>query len=192
MEAATALARERGEADLATFGHVCQVAPSDFLGDAERALTHGRRAVELAEVGGNPWLRALAASAFGHACVLSRRFDDAIESLAGVVAVLDERNTTPLVESHTAALLAEARLGAGDVDGAVATADAAVERARALHRPVAELRAHLARARALLGHGDVAQARAALDVVAALVEKTGARAYTTLLHTESGAATRRP
>jgi class 3 adenylate cyclase/tetratricopeptide (TPR) repeat protein len=184
MEEATALARERGEADLVTFGHVCQVLPCDFLGDAGRALAYGRRAVEMAEVGRNPWLRALAASAFGHACVLSGRFEAAVESLAGVVATLDERNTTPLVESHTAALLAEARLGAGDVAGAVAAAEAAVERARALHRPVAELRAHLARTRTLLGRGDVVEACAALDVAAALVETTGARAFAAFVHAE--------
>src|SRR5262249_33913964 len=76
MEEATALARERGDAALATFAHVCQVTPCDFLGDADGALAHARRAVELAEVGQNPWLRALAASGLGHASLLNGRYQD--------------------------------------------------------------------------------------------------------------------
>jgi class 3 adenylate cyclase/tetratricopeptide (TPR) repeat protein len=182
MDEADAIARERGEIDLAAFAHVCRVVPCEFLRDPDRMLAHGRRAVELAGAGSSPWLRALARSAFGHGCLANRRWDEAVDALASVVATLDERNTTPLVESATAALLAEARLGAGDVDAALATADGAIARARALHRPVAELRAHLARARVLLAT-DV-DARPALDAAAALVEATGARAYAAFVHAE--------
>jgi tetratricopeptide (TPR) repeat protein len=189
MEEASALARERGENDLAAFAHVCRVVPCDLLGDVDRILMHGRRAVEVAEIGSSPWLRALARSAFGHGCLANGRYEEAIEALASVVATLDERNATPLVESQTAALLAEARLGAGDVAGALATADAAIERARTLHRPVAELRAHLARARVLVASD--ADARAALDAAAALVERTGARAYAAFVHAERGRSAER-
>src|SRR5262249_2435956 len=53
FEQAVLLARERGEVELEAFAQTCRVLPCDLLGEAEQALAHGRRAVELAEAGGN-------------------------------------------------------------------------------------------------------------------------------------------
>jgi len=184
MERATVLARERNDVGLLGFAPVCQVVACALLGEAEQALVHARRAVEAADVGGSPWLRALARSALGHAYVANGRWADALEVLNAVAAELRD-DVAPLVESDTAALLAEARLGSGDVAGAVATADAAVGAGRRLGRPLAEIRAHLARARGLLAaEGDRAAVRAALDAAAALVESTGAWVFAPFIHVE--------
>jgi tetratricopeptide (TPR) repeat protein len=186
MEQATELARERRDIGLLAFAPVCHVVACDLLGEAEQALVHARRAVEAAEAGGSPWLRALARSALGHAYVANGRWAEAMEALTAVAAEFGD-NVAPLVESDTAALLAEAQLGIGDVAGALATAERAIDVARRLHRPLAEIRARLARARALLaadrGEGGVA-ARAELDAAAALVEATGARAFVALIEAE--------
>jgi adenylate cyclase len=186
MEQATELARERRDIGLLGFVPVCHVVACDLLGEAEQALVHARHAVEAAEAGGSPWLRALARSALGHAYVANGRWAEAMDALTSVAAEFGD-NVVPLVESDTAALLAEAQLGIGDVAGALATAERAIDVARRLHRPLAEIRARLARARALLaadrGEGGAA-ARAELDAAAALVEATGARAFVALIEAE--------
>jgi len=187
LEQAIELARERRDGNLLAFAHLCHVIPCDLLGDAEQALMHARRAVERAEAGGSPWLRALALSALGHACVANRRWHEAIEALKTVSAALDELQAPPLVESDSTALLAEAQLGAGDTTAALATAETAVALARSLRRPMSETRAHLAHARGLLAAGgsDAAPtARAALDEATALVEITGAVAFAPFIHVE--------
>src|SRR4029450_9496508 len=144
MEQATELARERRDIGLLGFAPVCHVVACDLLGEAEQALVPARRAVEAAEAGRSPAPRAL-----GHAYVANGRWAEAMEALTTVAAEFGD-NVTPLVESDTAALLAEAQLGIGDVAGALATAERAIDVARRLHRPLAEIRARLARARALL------------------------------------------
>jgi len=187
LEQAMKPARERGETDLVAFAHVCHVLLCDFRGEATQALVHGRRAVEVAEAGASKWLRALARSALGHAYVANRQWEQAIEALAGVSAAIRAWQVPPLVESHTDALLAEAHLGAGDAAAALATAEVAIEIARRLHRPLAEIRAHLARARALLAAGDrdaAPNVRAALDAASALVQTTGAKSFAPFVHAE--------
>jgi len=82
-------------------------------------------------------------------------------------------------------LLAEARLGTGDVAGSLAAAEAAIAVARRLRRPLSQIRGHLAHARGLLAGGrDRAAVHSALDAAAALVEATGAQAFAPLIHCE--------
>jgi class 3 adenylate cyclase/tetratricopeptide (TPR) repeat protein len=184
MEQATELARERRDIGLLAFAPVCHVVACDLLGEAEQALVHARRAVEAAEAGGSPWMRALARSALGHAYVANRRWPDAMEVLTAVAVEFGD-DVAPLVESDTAALLAEARLGTGDIAGSLATAEAAIAVARRLRRPLSQIRGHLAHARGLLaGDRDGAAAHSALDAAAALVEATGAHAFEPFIHFE--------
>jgi adenylate cyclase len=186
VEQAIELARERRERDLVAFAHVCQVMPCDLRGEAEQALVYARRAMEFAEAGANTWLRALALSALGHAYVGNRRWREAIEALTEVLAALRE---APLVESDSMALLAEAQLGAGHPAASLTTAETAVALARRLHRPMAETRAHLAQARALLaarGREAAAAVGSSLDAATALVEATGAIAFAPFIHVERG------
>jgi tetratricopeptide (TPR) repeat protein len=184
LERAMALARERRDTGLVPFVHVCQVTACDLVGEAEQALAHARRGVETAEVSGSSWLRALSQSALGHAYVTNGLFGEATEVLTAVMAGLGE--DVALVESDTAALLAEAALGSGDVERALVMAETAIERARRMHRPLAEIRATLACARALLARepDDAGRVAAVLDAAAALVERTGARALAPFVHVE--------
>jgi hypothetical protein len=183
LEQAMDIARERRDVALLAFASVCNVVASDLLGAAEQALLHARRAVEAAEDGGSPWLRGLARSALGHAYIANGRWADALESLTAVAAAFDEE-VAPLVESDTAVLLAAARLGTGDVAGALAAADGAIAVARRLHRPLSEIRAQLARAQGLLAAKDVDAVPAALDAAAARVKDTEARAFAPFVHVE--------
>jgi adenylate cyclase len=186
IERAIEIARERRDGQLLAFASLGYVLPCDLLGETEQMLAHARRGVELAEASGSPWLRALALSALGHANLANRRWTEAIEALTAVLTALRELQAPPLVESDSTVLLAEAQLGAGDAVAA-ATAATALELARRLHRPLSEIRAHLARARVLLtdARGDpTAQARAALDQATALVDATGAAAFAPFIHLE--------
>jgi tetratricopeptide (TPR) repeat protein len=187
IDRAIELARARREAELLAFAHVCRVVPCDVLGEHEQAFAHARRAVEVAESCGNTFLNALAMSALGHAQVANGRWREAAEALTGVVEPVRGGRAAPLVESDSMALLAEAQLGAGDAAGALATADAARDVARAYHRPLAEARADLARARALLAlrDGDAAAlVHAVLDEASGLVDATGAAVLTPFIHAE--------
>jgi class 3 adenylate cyclase/tetratricopeptide (TPR) repeat protein len=183
MAQAMEIARERRDVSLLAFASICHVVASDFLGEPEQALQHARRAVEAAEDGGSPWLRALAHSALGHAFVASHRWTDAIEPLTSVAAQFDDE-VAPLVESDTAVLLAQALLGTGDVARSLAAAEAAIAVARRLRRPLSEIRGELARARGLLAAKDLDAVPAALDAAAARVEETGARAFAPFVHVE--------
>jgi class 3 adenylate cyclase/tetratricopeptide (TPR) repeat protein len=189
MNDAADLALERRDTGLLAFAHICLVVPCDLLAQAEQSLAHARRAVEAAEAGGSVWMRALARSALGHACVATGRWDEARDALMEVTAAFDE-SAAPLVESDTAALLADAQLGGGDVAGAIATAERAIATARRLHRPLAEIRARLARARALLTACDVTPACSELDAARALVAMTGAQAFASRIEIERDRARR--
>jgi class 3 adenylate cyclase/tetratricopeptide (TPR) repeat protein len=184
IDQAIGLARTRQERELTAFAQLCRVFPCDVMGEAEQELVYAQRAYEAAEASANTFLRALALSALGQAHITGGRWREALEALTDLGAAIRAGRAAPLVESDTVSLLAEAQLGAGDVAAARETADAAVEVARHYRRPVSELRAHVARARVLVGgrDGDTTEpARAALEAARALVARTGATMFTPFL-----------
>ena len=184
IERAIELGRERKEVDLQAFAHLCGVVPYDVLGDGEQAFRHARRGLELAEVGRNPFIRGLALSALGGALVGTGRFQEAIDALTAALAIARDHGVTAFVESESTALLAEAQVGGRDFATAALTADAALELARTLRRPLSETRAQLARARVLIASGAATEAAVALDAATALVATTGAVALAPFLHVE--------
>src|SRR5262249_51886206 len=158
----------------------CRVLPCDVLGTHEQALANARLAVELADTGGNPFVRGLALSALGGTLVISQRWQDAIDALVEALAIAREQRVAAFAESDSNVYLAEARLGAGDPTGAASAAGTAIALARELGRPVAEARGHLVRARVLLAAGGPtasADTTVALDEAAALLAATGAVAF---------------
>ena len=143
-------------------------------GDAERAIPHCRRGLELAERIGSPfsiaWALGSLAQVLAHA--------GSSESLGVAersVALCRERCTSLEGEGQHLAALAEACVLAGDLGRALRVAEEAVEvgRRRGIRRY--ELDAWLALARVLRANGDatsLARARDALAQVDALADAT--------------------
>jgi len=184
IERAIELGRRRGERELVAFASLCRVVPCGVMEEPEQAFAHAQRALEAAESSANTFLRALSRSAIGQAHIASGRWPEAIESLTDLVAAIRAGRAAPLVEMDSIALLAEAQLGTRDLAAARATAETALAIARQFHRPLAELRAQLVRARVLTAsaEGDaIGSARAALDAATALVDRTGAVVFTPFL-----------
>jgi adenylate cyclase len=184
MDRAIELARVRQERELMAFAQLCRTLPCHVLGEPEAELEHARRALEAADSSANTFLRALSLSALGQAHVAGGRWQEALEALGDLAGAMRAGRAAPLVESDTVALQSEALLGAGDVAAARAAADDAIALSRQYRRPLSEIRAQLARARALAASdgGDAsAGARAALEAAAALVERTGAVMFVPLL-----------
>jgi class 3 adenylate cyclase/tetratricopeptide (TPR) repeat protein len=152
--------------------------------DPEDALRFGRRALELAENVGSPVNRALSRLGLVTAHLLDGSFQEAVERSDEALEIMQSSGAGGLWESLMRAFRSEAQLRAGDLEGARATAEEAVARARACATPVFESLAHTALARAMLhaaSHRDLdATAAAALDRAEALAEQTGARVF--LLH----------
>jgi tetratricopeptide (TPR) repeat protein len=145
-------------------------------GDAERALSYCRRALELAERIGSPfsiaWGLGSLAQALAHA-----GSSEALEVAERGVALCRERGTVREGEGRLLATLAEACVVTGDLPRALRTAEEAVEVARRRGTRRCEIDARLALARALRAHGDAtsrARAREALAQVDALADATRA------------------
>lgn len=184
IERAIELGRDRGERELVAFASLCRVVPCDVMGEPEDAFAHAQRAIAAAEGTANTFLRALSRSAIGLAHIGNGRWREAIDALAELVDTIRAGRSAPLVELDAVALLAEAERGAGELAASRATADAALDIARRFQRPLAELRAQLARARVLTASAEAdapAAARDALAEATALVERTGAVAFAPFL-----------
>ena len=180
IDRAIELARTRRERELMAFAQLCRTLPCRVLDQPEEELEHARRALEAAESSANSFLRALSLTALGQAHIAGARWQDALEALSELAASIRAGRAAPLVELDTLALLSEAQLGAGDAAAARASADVAVELARRFRRPISEIGAHLARARALAASGD-GGAGEALEAAHALVDRTGAAMFAPFL-----------
>ncbi len=156
-------------------------------GDVQSGLSAGRREIESAERIGSLLARTLAHGCYGTALGLNAEWQAARQSLELALEIARANGVGLFMEAYFVAALAEAHLGLGDSLLARELAQEAIQLALRMEAPVAEVRAHLARARVLLAL-DAAAARgeveATLDRALALVQSTGARSYEPQIYVE--------
>jgi len=187
LDRALALAREHGEEELLGWTHELNVYGAEFRGDAEQALGHARRAVEIAERIGSALSRASAYYSLGCANLVQQDWPAAENALERALAIVRERRTGLHWEPLIVAGLAEVHLARGDGERARALAEEAARRAARFGARVTECRAQLTLARALLrseGAATRGAAEAALRRARALVAESGARLYEPLVGLE--------
>jgi tetratricopeptide (TPR) repeat protein len=156
-------------------------------GDAQAALSAGRRAVESAERIGSLFARVIAHASYGTALVLSTDWQAGRQSLELALEIARANRVALFMEADYVAALAEAHLGMGDSPRARELAQEAIQLALRMDMPIAEVHAQLALARAIRaieGADGRAGIEAALDRALALVQSTGARSYDPQIHVE--------
>jgi predicted ATPase/class 3 adenylate cyclase len=164
-----------------------------FTGDTRAALGHARTAVEGAEAYGSPFFTAAAYRALGAAHVLDERWDDAIEALENALGTIRETRTAMYLEGAILSNLAYARLGRGESDRAIASAEEAVASTQRIHARLGECLARWTLARVLVatrGTDGVEDVERHLDRLSVLIEETGATSYAPLLHLQRAEASR--
>jgi adenylate cyclase len=123
--------KEGLEALYGTHGFLCEVLR--LRGDLTGALSHGRRALDLAEARGSPFARVEAAAFLGAAALAASDVAAATITLEPALAIARTRRTALYYEPRILATLAEARLAVGDHAAArsfLAEAGASVEQGR--------------------------------------------------------------
>jgi class 3 adenylate cyclase/tetratricopeptide (TPR) repeat protein len=171
------IGRARRDNEVLVIAHGKGVVLYELMGDAERALAHGRQAAEVAGVIGNPTRSAIAHVELGQAQVLGARWDEAIELLTAALATMRTRRVALSLETNCLRTLAEAHLGAGALERARELADEAVGVASARSHVIQEIQALCVRAHTLLatdGARAAAEITTSLDRATALVQSTGA------------------
>jgi class 3 adenylate cyclase/tetratricopeptide (TPR) repeat protein len=168
-----------------THGFLCEVRRLE--GDAAGALTHGRRAVELADGRGSPFSRVEAGAFLGAAELAAGNGAAAMRTLESALALARTRRTALWYEPRILATLADARLAAGERSAAralLADAQEAVERGRGWRLSACDVA--LARARLLAAEPvpDRAAVEGALRSVTALAAELGAEPYRRLAELE--------
>jgi tetratricopeptide (TPR) repeat protein len=155
-----------------------------YRGDPPAALRHAREALSTAERLGALGYRAGARSALGAAHLMARRFDEAIAALEDAVAIASPDVQGLTNWSTLLARLAEAHLGRGDLEAALALSADAVAAAAASRR-LAAADAFLARARVLLAtDGDRKEVERVLGAAAEIAARCGAAVYEAPIHEE--------
>ena len=146
-----------------------------FTGDTQGVLEEAARALEQAEAFGSPYFRALALRSQGQALILLGRHADAIAPLHEARPLTARGAGAYQFEAHHLAVLAEACLGAGQVDEAARLTHEAVESGQASGGKLWELRAWLARLALPRAALDDAQAAAGFARARELIESMQAR-----------------
>ena len=149
------------------------------------ALSHARSACELAENAGGVFGQVLARTSLGAAYTLGGEWAAAVEEIEWALKLARERHSALDVEAWNLARLARARLGNGDVRGAVAAAGEALghalERGIRLHEIPARI--ELARAQvATAGAGASAEVRRELERALGLGREIGTAAFEPQVH----------
>jgi class 3 adenylate cyclase len=179
LEALLADGKEGGlEALYGTHGFLCEVLR--LRGDLPGALTHGRRAVELARERGSPLSQVEAAAFLGAAELAAGDVATATNALEAALGVARTRRTALWYEPRILATLADARRAAGDRAGAralLAEARESVERGRGWRLSACDV--ELARVRLLASEPvpDRTAVERALERVDALAAELGADPY---------------
>ncbi len=187
LQQALALAREQGETELLGWVHELSAHVAAFRDEPDGALDHARQAFDIAARIGSSFSRSAAYEALGCVHLANHDWTAAESAFEQALSIVRERRITSHWEARILAELAEAQLGAGDVERARAGAEKAVGRAHELSTKVTECRARLTFARVLLhSGGDVARAPAeeALRRALALVAETGAGLYEPAIRVE--------
>jgi len=171
------IARERRDHEVLVMANTSASLACGVLGDTMGAVSHAREAMRAVEAGADG-TRQSVLFFLGRAHLMQAEWDVATDVLRASLDLTRARRTGLGYEAFLLALLAEARLGAGDLAEAREPADEAVAVARRRTTAIFEIPALLARARVLLAGAGASPAVARdLDDATALVERTTARAY---------------
>jgi adenylate cyclase len=186
LDTLMAFARERDDRFVDTLAHLAAVNVAEVAGDGHAAVAHGRRALDSAEHVGLVGLRIIGHLGLGRGLLTAGEWADAHAAFEGGLALIEASGIYRLAECEMRVGLARARRGLGDLVGAQA---AAARAARIGKRSTwhGEMHARLTLAGILAEAEGAAAADAvaiALERVALLVERTGARAVEPMLHEE--------
>jgi len=184
------LARARGEVELLGWTHEFVAYFNIAVGELQPALEHARLALDSAEKIGSPLSRASAWYGVGAAAVASGDWENAVSATERGLGIIRTSGTGRHWLSRGLALLAEALVGAGQVEQARRMADeaeaASQQGANRSFECISCLA--LARTRRML---DGTDARAAIEAllarVEALIAATGAALYAPHVHEERAA-----
>jgi class 3 adenylate cyclase/tetratricopeptide (TPR) repeat protein len=128
----------------ASWMHAFQVEIAWFSGDYTRALPEARLAVQHAEEAGSAFFTAISARALGRALNLHDHYDEAISVLEASRALTAPGAFAHQIEVSYLATLAESYLGAGKIEQAHETAEAALSSAQHSRSRVWEIAAWIA------------------------------------------------
>ena len=152
--------------------------------DAELAQRHAARVHELAQKHGSPYLRVFSLTASGIARVVGKDFAGAIRDFNDCLVLARSAKAALEYEPETLASLADCYCATGEFHSAIAFAREAIDVARARSARLAECRASIACAAALLGRDGAAQlanAEALLGQAEHLIARSGAKIFEPLL-----------
>jgi tetratricopeptide (TPR) repeat protein len=184
VERSLDIARQRHDHEVVVIASTSGFLACETLGDVPGAVAHAREAMRAVEAGADG-IRQTALWSLGRAHLLQGEWGVASDLLHASLDLTRKVRTGLGYEAAILAFLADARLGAGDLDGARERANEAVAVARARKTAIFEIVALLARARVLLATNGAAPAvERDLDDATALVEQTTARGYLPDIHVE--------
>ncbi len=175
IEQAAELAQQHGEYELLGSAHQSLTFVCQELGDAEGALAHARRSLEVAEMIDSPYSRTQANEALGIAHLTRQEWDEALAAFERGLGISRATGTGLPDEAFYLTGIAEARLGRGEVADARTAVDEAIAAARRRRNAWAECYASLTDGKVGLAARDLAAAERGLARALALVEQTGAR-----------------
>jgi adenylate cyclase len=184
LEHGIELARQHADAEtegwaLSWLGELAAIS-----GDAEGSLGPCQRSLEIAEKMGSPYSRVLAYHRLGIVLTLAGDWPEAIETLEHALEIAREHRTTLELETQLVSWLAEARLGAGELDRARALAEESVELGRRIAHPANRVQALRALVHVLLAQEGATAApavRAALAEAERIVGEIGATSLAPLV-----------
>jgi adenylate cyclase len=148
------------------------------------AQRHAARVHELAEKHGSPYLRVFALTASGIARAVGKDFAGAIRDFDDCLVLARSAKAALEYEPETLASLADCYYATGEFNRAIAFAKEAIGVARERSARLAECRASITCAVALLGRDGAAQlgnAEALLGQAEHLIARSGAKIYEPLL-----------
>src|SRR5205807_688098 len=171
--------RHRGDVDILCMGLSSLSDVAELRGDREAALRHAREAVEIGERTGSPFSRVFARIGLARAQILIGTWKDASVTAHEALTLARESRTGLDWDARIFGALADAELGAGELEGARKVAMEAVQTAERRATRIWEIFARLTLVRVLVAADGTAAAAAAgchLALALFLIEQTAAKA----------------
>ena len=179
------VAREVNDLDAQGWIHLAWLWVAHWAGaDAEVALSHARRGVEITERTGAGFSRAMAYGSLAEAHLLRQAWEDALAACAQALAVMHGSHIALESEPFVHTRIARAHLGAGRVSESRAAAETGVRLSRERGHPIAEVQARTALAQVLLAEDepDADRIHAELGQALTLAERTAFASYEPQIH----------
>jgi adenylate cyclase len=177
LEVALTVAGERGDLETQGWAHMYSVLVARYSGEIDKALQHGRRAYEIAELVGSAFSRVWQLYFFGYARLLAGEAAEAVEAIERAIDLARHAGTGLELEPVRWAALAEALLAAGEPARALAAAQEAVRLAEDRGNRGTLPYCYRVRAEGLLANAaasNVATAQEALQAATEAASATGA------------------